>query len=506
MRKTAFLIIILTIISKILGFGREITLSYFYGVSNISDAYLISSTIPTFVFALIGTGLAASYIPMYNKIAKEGGDLSANKFTNNLINLIIVGSTLIIIFTLIFTKPIVKLFASGFDNETLGLAVTFTRISILGIYFSGLGYILKSYLQIKGSFVAPALVGLPYNFFIISSIVLSFIFDSVLILPIGIVTAFMFQVIFLMPSLKRNSYTYKATFNIKDRDIRKMVYLSLPVIIGVSANEINSLVDRTLASQIAVGGISALSYASTLNSFIQGIFSLSIATVIYPSISKMAVNNNMLDLKKTISKAISAINLLVIPSTVGAMIFASPIVSLLFGRGAFDDQAISMTSYALFFYSIGMFAVGIREILSRTFFSLQDTKTPMVNSALALIINIILNIILSKYLGIGGLALATSISAIICSILLMGSLKRKIGPIGIKKISISFLKVTFASILMGLIAKLSFDFITANLLTQGISLLISIIIGLLSYLLLIYLMKIEGVDVILNVVKRKLKR
>src|SRR5690606_26414608 len=125
------------IISKILGFGREITLSYFYGVSNISDAYLISSTIPTFVFALIGTGLAASYIPMYNKIAKEGGDLSANKFTNNLINLIIVGSTLIIIFTLIFTKPIVKLFASGFDNETLGLAVTFTRISILGIYFSG---------------------------------------------------------------------------------------------------------------------------------------------------------------------------------------------------------------------------------------------------------------------------------------------------------------------------------------------------------------------------------
>ncbi len=505
MRKTAFLIIILTIISKVLGFGREITLSYFYGVSNISDAYLISSTIPTFVFALIGTGLAASFIPMYNKITQEKGDFSANKFTNNLINFIIVVSTLIILFTLIYTAPIVKLFASGFDDETLGLAVTFTRVSILGIYFSGLGYIFRSYLQIKGSFAAPALVGLPYNFFIITSIVLSFIFESVLILPIGIVTAFMFQVIFLFPSLKRHSFIYKVTFNMKDRDIRKMVYLSLPVIIGVSANEINSLVDRTLASQIAVGGISALNYASTLNSFIQGIFSLSIATVIYPAISKMAINNKLHDLKKTVSRAISAINLLVIPCTVGAMIFARPIVSMLFGRGAFDDQAISMTSYALFFYSIGMFGVGIREILSRAFFSLQDTKTPMVNAAIAMIINIILNIILSKYLGIGGLALATSISAIICSILLMGSLKKKIGPVGIKKILISFFKISFASILMGVIAKLSYDFITANLLTQGLSLLISIIIGFLSYLVIIYLMKIEGVDIIVNAVKRKIR-
>jgi len=184
-----------------------------------------------------------------------------------------------------------------------------------------------------------------------------------------------------------------------------MVYIALPVIIGVSVNQINVLVDRTIASRVAEGGITALNYASRLNGFVQGIFVLSITTALYPMISKMVAESNMEGLKKSVSEAISGINLLVIPATVGSMIFAEPVVMLLFGRGKFDVEAIAMTSAALFFYSLGMLGFGLREVLSRAFYSLQDTKTPAINATIAVVMNIIPNIILSKYMGIGGLAL-----------------------------------------------------------------------------------------------------
>ncbi|MBZ4646715.1 MAG: murein biosynthesis integral rane protein MurJ [Clostridia bacterium] len=502
MKKTALYLMLITIISKTLGFAREITLSYAYGASNISDAYIISNTIPTFIFSFIGIGIATSYIPMYNTIEKEEGIQSANNFTNNLVNFVIFISTLIIITTFVLATPIVKLFASGFDEETVNLAVDFTRISIFGIYFIGLGYIFRSYLQIRGNFIIPNLTGIPFNFFIIISIMLSVKYN-VKVLPIGIILANISQVLFLIPFLYKKKYRYHFEFNKSNKYLKQTLYLSLPAVFGVSINEINSLVDRTIASRIVIGGISALNYANRLNGFVQGIFIMSIATVMYPMISKMAAENNMIGLKKSVSEAISSINLLVLPATVGAMIFAEPIVRLLFGRGAFDTNAIIMTSYALLFYSIGMIGFGLREILSRAFYSLQDTKTPMINAAIAMVMNIILNIILSKFLGIGGLALATSISAIFCTVLLFISLRKKIGPFGMKRITISFIKILCASLVMGVITKVSYTTLS-NYINANLSLILSIGIGAVTYFILIYFMKIEEVDVIVNAMKRKM--
>ena len=164
-----------------------------------------------------------------------------------------------------------------------------------------------------------------------------------------------------------------------------------------------------------------------------------------------------------------------------------------------------MTSQALFYYSIGMIWVGYREVLSRAFYSFQNTSIPMINSALGVIANIILNVILSKYLGVGGLALATSIAAIFTTVLLFISLRKKIGPFGMKQISISFLKILFASSLMGGLAKLSFNYLTASL-SQNSSLLIAIGVGVVSYFVIIYFMKIEDVDVIVGAIKKKFGR
>lgn len=503
MKKIALLIMIITIFSKVLGFGREVALSYFYGASSVSDAYLIALTIPSAIFSLIGTGISTGYIPMYSKIENNYGIEIGNKYTNNLINILLIFCTVIIILGLIFTEQIVKVFAVGFTNETLLLTVKFTRLSLLGIYFTGLIGIFSGFLQLKRNYVIPALIGFPLNLCIILSIFISYRTNNI-VLVIGSVIATASQLVLLLPYTFKNGYRYKFILNFKDEHLRKMVYIALPLIIGVSVNQINVLIDRTLASTIAVGGISALNYANKLNGFVQGIFVLSISTVMYPLISKMAAKNDIKGLKRTVSEAISGINLLVIPATVGAMIFAEPIVILLFGRGKFDETAVAMTSYALFFYSIGMVGYGLREVLSRAFYSLQDTKTPMINAAIAMGMNIVLNIILSKFLGIGGLALATSISGIFCTFLLFISLRKKIGPFGIKKITISFIKILGTSLIMGLVAKFSFSYLL-TLVSQNLSVIISIGVGAAIYFVIIYFMKIDEVDAIANAVKRRLR-
>lgn len=492
---------LLTIISKLFGFGREVTLSYFYGASNISDAYLISITIPSVIFGFVSAGLGGGYIPLYSKIIQNEGEIEANRFTSNLINILLVICTLIIFAGLLFTEQIVKLFASGFEDKTLILTVQFTRISLLAIYFTGLVEIFSRYLQIKGNYIIPALIGLPLNFFVILSIILSKN-TNILLLALGFVIAVSSQIFLVIPYMKKSRFKYKGILDLKDKHLIKMVYIVLPIILGISVNEINVLVDRTIASQIAVGGISALNYANKLNRSVQGIFVLSIATVLYPVISKMAAEKNMTGLKRSLAEAITGTNLLVIPAAVGSMIFAVPIVSILFGRGAFDNQAIQMTSYALFFYSIGMVGFGLRDILSRAFYSMQDTKTPMINASIGMGLNIVLNIILSKYLGIGGLALATSIAAIFTTVLLFISLRKKIGPFGIKQISISFFKILFASLIMGGVAKLFHNFLT-SILSDNFLLFISIGIGAVLYFVIIYFMKIDDVDVIIKAMKRK---
>lgn len=504
MKKITTLVMIIVTLSKFLGFGREMVLSYFFGASSISDAFIISRTIPFLIFEFVGIAIVTSYLPIVSEIKHNEDENEVERFTNNLISIVSILSTLIVFFVVIFASPIVKIFASGFTGETLDLAVAFTRISVLGIYFTGYVYIFRGYLYYKRSYLAPELIGLPLNVILICGMVVSYYFGTKYLALSGII-ATLAQFILLIPFVRRNKFSFEFYLNYKDKYIQKMITLSFPVMIGVSVNQINLLVDRTIASRIYIGGISSLNYANRLNSFIQSIFVLSIANVLYPIISEMASTKDWVNLKKTVTKVINSILIFVVPITIGTLIFANQIVQLLFGRGAFDEQATFMTSSALFFYSLGMLGFGLREILSRTFYSMQDTKTPMMNAAIGMVLNIVLNIILSRYLGVGGLALATSIAATFTTVLLFISLRKKIGPFGMKQISISFLKILFASLVMGGLAKLNFNYLTASL-SQNISLLIAIGVGAVSYFVIIYFMKIEDVDVIVGAIKKKLGR
>ncbi|HUM44741.1 MAG TPA: murein biosynthesis integral membrane protein MurJ [Fervidobacterium sp.] len=502
MKKTAFVLMVITIVSKIVGFGREIVLSYVYGASAITDAYLISQTIPAVIFSFISAGIATGFIPLYSRILNERGQIEANRYTNNLTNTLLLLSSVIVVFVLSFTQPIVKIFASGFSGETLELAIRFTRISVFGVYFTALLNIFAGFLRLHENYIIPALVGLPMNLVIIASLFIS-TKTNIYVIAVGSVVATASQLLLLIPFVRKTGYRYQPILNLRDEYIKMMVYIALPVVAGQSVNQINVLVDRILASGIAVGGISALNYANRLNGFVQGLFVASISSVMYPMISKMAAEKNIKGLKASISEAISVINLLVIPATIGAMIFSKEIVTLLFGRGAFTPEAIDMTANALFYYSIGMIAFGLRDILSRAFYALQDTKTPMINAAIAVVINIILNLALSRYLGIGGLALATSIATIVGTLLFFVTLRKKIGGFGLKEITISFIKICMASIIMGILAWSTYQILETKI-NSNISLILAIGVGALSYFIFIYFMKIPEVDRTIKTVKSRL--
>lgn len=503
MKKTALILMVITIVSKFFGFFRDITLSFYYGASNVSDAYLISITIPNVIFAFIAMGITTGYIPLYSKLIQDYGENVGNDFTNRLSNLLLMVSTILIFLGLCFTEPIVKLFAAGFEGETLKLAVLFTKISILGLYFTGLISLHSSYLQVKGNYIIPGLIAFPMNFLIILFIIFSANYDIVL-LSIGTVIAAGSQLLLLIPFSKRKGYRYQVKIKIFDNNIKNMVILSIPLIVGVSVNQLNVLVDRSLASGINEGGISALHYANTLNLFVQGIFVISISTVIFPTLSKMVAKNNKDEFKKVVSTSLIGVVLLVFPISVGSILFSKEIIQILFGRGAFDEEAVKLTASALFYYSFGMLGFGIREIVSRVFYSLQDTKTPMINAAIAILINIILNLILSKYLGIGGLALATSISGIICSILLLIGLRKKIGDINLKEMVISTIKILVASLIMGVCAKFVFAY-SKSFFTTTFSLVLSIVIGIIVYSITILLIRINLVIDAKSEISKKMK-
>lgn len=508
--KSAFWLMVVTMLSKVLGFGREIILGYFYGTSAYSDVYIVSMNIPLVLFASIGGALATTFIPLYQEVLNERGEERALKFSNNIMSIVMILSVLLGVLGYIFAEPLVKLFAMHYTGEKLMLAVKFVRIMIGGVVFIGLSNLMTSYLQIQGNFTIPGMIGFPNNVVVIISIILSAVTGNIYILAIGTLIGLATQFLFQVPFAIKRGYKFKPTIDLKDEYLKKMLWLVIPVFIGVAVNQVNTMVDRSLASGLGDGVITALNNANRLNLFVMGLFIATLGAVIYPTLSKLSSENNKEKFAESVANSVNCVNLLVMPATIGAIVLATPVVRILFERGAFDDKSTALTATALVFYSVGMVGFGLRDILSKVFYSLKDTKTPMVNGMIAVALNIVLNIALVKVMGHGGLALATSLSAIICIFLLFRSLKKKIGYYGQDKIRATFIKTLIASLVMGVVTyfvyKFLFGILGLGFIQEAISLGVSIAIGGVIYLALIIVFKVEEVNMAIDMIKKKLKR
>lgn len=509
MAKATVGLMIVTMISKILGFGRELALTYVYGATAYADAYITALSIPTILFASVGAALGTTFIPLFYELDKIEGRDKSLKFTNNIFNILIILCMGVSILGFIFAEPLVKLFAINFSGEKLELAVGFTKIMIFSIVFIGLSQIMTAWLQINGKFVIPGMVGFPYNILIISGILLS-CKSNIYIIAVGALIGVASQFLFQLPFAIKNGYKYKPYINIKDEYIKKILLLVIPVFIGVGVNQINSIIDKSLASTLGDGAITILNSANRLNGFVLGLFISTLAAVIYPTLSNLSGKENKAAFAQSVTQCVNIVIILIIPISIGGIVLSEPIVRIVFERGAFDSTATSMTATALACYSIGMIGFALRDILSKVFYSLQDTKIPMINGSLAMGINIVLNIIFIKFLGHIGLALATSLSALICIVLLFSNLKKKIGYFGQDKILKTTIKSLISAFTMGVIVEESYklldNILGMGFVQDGIALLGAIVLGVLVYIGLVIILKVEEVNLITNKVKVRLSR
>lgn len=437
------ILMVTTVFAKVLGFARELSLAYVYGASAVSDAYVVAFSIPTIIFSGIGTAILTSYIPIYTGLQKNEPQ-ELKRFNNSVMTMVFLLSVSIFGVFLLFDRPIVRLFALGFEGETLEMAVILSRIMMVSIVFIGVYFILQGFLQIHGSFFAVGMVSVPLNIAVVASILFSKP-ESYKLLGWGVVAGYAASFLMLYIAAKRHKYTFKPCFNFRDKNIRRLMLLVLPIFLGKAITQLNTMLDRTIASVLPEGSVSALSYANRITGFVTAVFVVSVATAIFPQLSRLSAGNNTKKLKSTFVTSSGIMSLLVLPISAGIMIFSKEIVSLLFLRGAFTAADVERTAQVLFFYSFGLLAFSIKDVMINVFYAIEDTKTPTVNSIIALVLNTIFNLLLLKPMGAGGLALATSLSGMITLVMLTFSLRKKIGQLGLKRLFVSLLKMLVAT-------------------------------------------------------------
>lgn len=511
--RATVLLMIVTIVSKILGLFRDSVLASAYGTGKYAAVYSTANSISTILFAVIGTALATSLIPLYNKLASEDSTERAMGFLNSVVNLVVIVCLSIAGLGIIFAGPLVKVFAPGYQGDVYTLCVQYTRILLPSIVFVGLANIFTSYLQIKKRYVIPGFIGMPYSIIIIVSIYLS-LKTSPMVLVIGTLIAISAKALFQLPFVYKEGYRYRPKINLKDPVMKDMMILILPVVIGVGANQINSIVDKSLASLLGTEVVASFSYAIKLYEFVQALFITSILAVIYPRLSSMIVSDRMDSFLNSLKKTMNVIIVALVPIIVGCIVLSRQIVEVLFQRNAFTSKDTIMTASILWIYVIGILAFALRDVLTRGFYSMEDSKTPMINSIISIVFNISLNLILVKPLGYKGLAIATAVSAYIGLLLFNRSMRKKIEGYSSRDNYIVFVKSLFAALIMGLGVKLVFGIVASSLvgglLFKLIALASAVGVGVIIYALIMHFLRVEEYEMIFDmffgVVKKKVKR
>ena len=511
--RATVLLMIVTIVSKILGLFRDSVLASAYGTGKYAAVYSTANSISTILFAVIGTALATSLIPLYNKLASEDSTERAMGFLNSVVNLVVIVCLSIAGLGIIFAGPLVKVFAPGYQGDVYTLCVQYTRILLPSIVFVGLANIFTSYLQIKKRYVIPGFIGMPYSIIIIVSIYLS-LKTSPMVLVIGTLIAISAKALFQLPFVYKEGYRYRPKINLKDPVMKDMMILILPVVIGVGANQINSIVDKSLASLLGTEVVASFSYAITLYEFVQALFITSILAVIYPRLSSMIVSDRMDSFLNSLKKTMNVIIVALVPIIVGCIVLSRQIVEVLFQRNAFTSKDTTMTASILWIYVIGILAFALRDVLTRGFYSMEDSKTPMINSIISIVFNISLNLILVKPLGYKGLAIATAVSAYIGLLLFNRSMRKKIEGYSSRDNYIVFVKSLFAALIMGLGVKLVYGIVASSLvgglLFKLIALASAVGVGVIVYALIMHFLRVEEYEMIFDmffgVVKKKVKR
>lgn len=502
MGQTTILIMILTVVSKIFGFVRESVMAAYIGAGDLKSIYTTAMTIPNVLMRVVSAGILSGYIPIYNKVKNEKGEEHTNEFTSNLINLFMIYGFVAFIIVFIFARQISRLFSPDLKGVQLDIATNFTRIMIFAIFPFLYSSVIKGYLNIKGNFVDPVVTGFILNILTIIATILTSKFKNPYILIIGALIANVFQYIRYPFVSKKLGFKYSKTLDLNSPYIKRLMVLVIPIMISSAADQFSLLIDNSMASGFfGVSSVSKIFYAKTMLNFIMGVVTMSVTAVTFPEIAKLGQAGNLNEMRSKTGSAIVFSMILVIPATLGMMVLSTPIIKIAFERNAFTKLDTEIVSSLLVSYAPYIIFASLIKILANGFYSVGDSKTPLVIILIQQGINILLNLILSRMFGLDGLAYATSISTFLASILMMYSFNRKIGNIENKDYKKSLIKITISSIIISVIARIIMNFAKFSLF---VNLLISIFIAGFSYLIILKLLNIDEVEIVFKSINKKI--
>lgn len=445
--KTTVGIAAIIIFSKLLGFGREALIAGYYGVTAETDAFFFAQNMPAMIFPAVCTSVSTAFISLYVKRMTEKGTEEGDRYASRMLLATSILGAILSVVGVLLAPILVPLLAPGFSRAQLTLAIYLTRLSMGAFLLCMLQYMLGAILNAKKLFVGSQLAALLYNVVVIGITVLLGPGQSMQILTLTVIAAAFGQILALVGCCRGNFHC-SLRINPFHEDTRQLLRLSLPILLGNSVVQLNTIVDKALGSMLPQGSLSALSYANTLNALVISVFVVSLSTILYPALTTDAAKGDMKRYASTLQNSLSGLSLLLLPISCITFLTARDIVEIVYARGNFDESAVTYTAVALAGYAPMFVASGIREVLTRGFFAIQDTKTPMRNSAIGVGFNIVFSLIFVRWLGIAGIALGTTLSTFVTATLLLLSAHHRLQALPLNQFLHCFGKQVIAGAVM----------------------------------------------------------
>jgi putative peptidoglycan lipid II flippase len=427
----------MTLTSRVMGFLRDIVFARFFGAGAGMDVFVVAFQIPNFLRRLFGEGaFSQAFVPVLSEYQDQRSHEEVQALADRVAGTLGLILMIITVIGIVASPVLIFLFAPGFSGEEdkFALAAGMLRLTFPYLLFISLVAFAGGILNTFGRFAVPAFTPVLLNVVLIASVFLIAprMEQPVYGLAIGVFIAGFVQLAFQIPFLKRLDVLPRPRWGWWHEGVRRIIRLMLPAILGSSVAQINLLVDRVIASFLATGSISWLYYSDRLLEFPLGVFAIALATVILPGLSRHHAAKSAAAFSATLDWALKLAMVIALPAAVGMFFLAAPMVATLFNYGAFGAEDVRMATFSVMAYALGLIAFTLVKVLLPGYFARQDTRTPVRISVIALLSNIVLNIVIvlpMMHFGVkaphAGLALATGLAAVLNATLLYRGLRQR---------------------------------------------------------------------------------
>ncbi|MDB6044222.1 MAG: virulence factor MviN [Gammaproteobacteria bacterium] len=519
--KAAGIVGLAVLCSRVLGLAREQIFAAIFGGGRLMDAFTIAFRIPNLLRDLFAEGaLSTAFVTTFSKTTAVQGDAAAWRLADKVATLAIIVLSAITIAGIISAPWLVSVLAPGFDGDKAALTVTLTRVMYPFILLVSLAALVMGMLNAKNVFGVPAMASSFFNLgSIVAGVLLGWWLDhdfgtrSILGLAIGTLIGGGLQLAVQLPSVRRLGYVFHPDFQWRDPGVKAILRLMGPSVVAASTTQVNVLVNSVFASQLGDGPTFWLTVAFRLMQLPLGIFGVALGTVALPLLARMAANGNMVSFRSELARGMRLAFLMTIPASVGLIMLAEPIISVLYQHGKFGAHETAESAGALRFYAIGLCGYAALKVLVNAFYALDQRKTPMVVSFIAVGLNLVLNWFFTLHLGWGhrGLAFSTACIATTNFLILYFLMRRHLGYLESSAMLRLLSRLAAASAVLALICWAGAHFLLADWATQPFwtklgALTLVIATGVVAFFLSATALGITELREITHAMKRRLRR